>query len=90
MSIHTIWASNLKDREAKDHFNKTVINTLGHDPVIRRYKEILDKKLDSLELFTTDTTSFDNPNWAVRRAYVDGQHAILKQLIELLETPKDA
>jgi hypothetical protein len=77
----TLWTKHIKDQEAKENFERQIINSI---PVLERIQDILKEDLDTLDKVEFSTKAYDNPNWAYRQAHVNGYKTAYKNLDKLL------
>lgn len=81
----SLWTQHLKDDKAKEDFEKILRNstiTLG------RLREILEKRLDSLERTEVNSKAYDNPNWPYKMADFIGMKRALRNILDLVAFTK--
>ena len=80
--MYSVWTKNIKDEKEKDIFRSRVASA-------RQVLQRLDQIIEEQELDYTDAStglkSFDNPNWALRQAYVAGYIARGKSIRNLID-----
>jgi hypothetical protein len=80
--MYTKWTEHLTDQSEKEGFEKSVKSAR---PVLNRLRDILkeqDKSIDRAEL---NADAYDNPAWAHKQAFRNGQRAALMRLIDLVD-----
>lgn len=76
------WTKHLKDPQSKKKFEDTV---RASRTALERLYEILQEKEGTLNRTETTVQDFDQPNWAHKQAFRNGQKASLKEMRELLD-----
>src|ERR1043165_1646489 len=76
------WTKNLKTDEEKQLFENRVI---GSKDVLERLTQLIEERTDSIDAQTTTLKSFDSPNWANRRAFMDGFKSCAKIITKLID-----
>ena len=79
--MDTRWFRHLKPEEQKD-FKGAVLNSRT---ALDRLREIITDELRSLDNSETNDNQFEDPNWAFKQSYRNGQRSKLKSLLNLLE-----
>jgi hypothetical protein len=81
-NLPVVWTKHLKDSQSKTDLENTV---RASRTALERLYQILEEK-EGVVLRTEITLSdFDQPNWAHKQAFRNGQRAALKEIRELLE-----
>lgn len=80
--MYTKWTSHISSDKDKELFQNRV---LGSKDVLDRILDILHEDLKSLETIETSLSSLDQPNWALRQAYITGDKNRLKTIIKLVD-----
>ena len=75
------WIKHLPPQE-KDNFETTLRNSTI---VLDRLREILFEHLRSIETKEYSETSYENPSWACKQAFLNGRKAELTKLIKLTD-----
>lgn len=83
--LATEWTKHLRDKEAKEDFERLLRNSTIS---LGRLREILEEKLEALDRSEVKTEVYDSPNWAYKQADVNGCRRILMNLIQMLEFTK--
>lgn len=76
------WTKNLKTTEEKQLFENRV---LGSRDVLERLTQLLNERTESIDNQTTTLKTFDSPNWANRRAFMDGFKSCAKVINKLID-----
>jgi hypothetical protein len=76
------WTKNLKTDEEKQHFEDRIRSSKD---VLERLMQLLKERTDSIDMQTTTLKSFDSPNWANRRAFMDGFKSCSKIINKLID-----
>lgn len=77
------WTKHLTDEEDKNKFRDSVY---GSKRVLERLKALIDLEVESIDQTERDIKAYDNPNWANKQAFKNGQRSayyILKQMVDL-------
>jgi len=77
------WTKNLKDQDEKSNFENKVKSSRA---VLERLSEIIDDQDRAINTTEISINTFDQPNWALKQAYIQGYKARgnkLKLLIDL-------
>jgi len=77
------WTKNLKTEEEKKNFENKVWSA---KEVLDRQTVLIDERLEHMRKAQHSIKTFDTPNWALKRAFMDGFEscaAINKKLIDL-------
>lgn len=83
--MNSQWTAHLPKEEDKEDFISVVQNSTY---VLGRLHDIYEQKLDSLNREKIQD-GFENPNWALRQAYLLGQIKTLVELQKLTQFAKD-
>jgi len=81
MKISPDWFKHLKGDELKLERKEFVIGQL---PAWKVMKEILQHRLDNLEVHQASKSLYDSPNWAYLQADVNAEARTLRELLILL------
>jgi len=76
------WTKHLKDKSAKEDFEKLLRNSTIS---LGRLREILEEKLTALDRSEVKSDVYDSPNWAYKQADVNGMRRVLMNIIALLD-----
>ncbi len=76
------WVKNIKDEQEKKDFEKSV---RAQRWVLDHLHSILKDEEQSLDRSETDPKCFEDPNWAYKQAYKNGQRAVLNKVIKLID-----
>lgn len=80
--MYSIWTSNLKEEKDKELFRSKVTYS---KTVLQRLDQIIEEQAKELTDSSTSLKSFDNPNWALKQAYIQGYIARGKSLRKLMD-----
>lgn len=81
--IKTVWLEDIKDPKEAEKFKKTLATYL-RDPVFSKFKDILVKKLESLEYAEINPETYKNQEWAYKMAHQNGYKQALIEVMTLL------
>ncbi len=79
--MYTIWTKHLTDQSEKEGFEKSVKSAR---PVLNRLKDILKEQEKSLDRYELLEGEYDNPAWAHKQAFRNGQRSALIKLLDLV------
>lgn len=79
--LNTVWTRKISDPKKKEEFEKAI---RASTTMAQRLLEILDEEEASLDSSSLSVNEFDNPNWALKQAYLMGDKARIKKLRDLL------
>jgi len=80
--LNLTWTKHLQNEDQKEQFELVLRNSTH---VLGRLKAILKEELIALEGKETSIADFDSPSWAFKQAYLNGDRARLKKVLNLLE-----
>jgi flagellar biosynthesis chaperone FliJ len=80
--VYSIWTQNLKEEKDKELFRNRVTNSKA---VLQRLDQIIDEQSKELTDSSVNINSFNNPNWALKQAYIQGYLARGKSLRKLMD-----
>ena len=81
-TIPLVWTKHLKDPKKKEDFELSVRNS---GIALSRLIEIVNEKLIGLDNSETSIKDFDDPSWAFKQAFKNGQRTGLKEIRSLLD-----
>lgn len=81
--LPTPWIRHLKDQSKKEEFEAAV--KASSTALSRLYDLVLEKEADIYNHETSVTTDFNDPSWAYKQAFRNGQKTSLKEICQLLE-----
>lgn len=87
-NLNLLWTHGLKDEEQIEKFTQHLVS-LRTTPALRRLKQILKQRLDTLRRMEESTKQYDHPNWNTMTAHNNGQRQELGLLLELLTFVED-
>lgn len=70
--------------EGKKNFHQLIV-TNATNKVIIRLREIIEQQKKEIERLELTPAEYDNPSWATKQAYFNGQKYAMKQILDLLE-----
>lgn len=79
--MYSIWTSNIKDEKDKESFRNKVTYS---KTVLQRLDQIIEEQERELTDSSISPNSFNNPNWALKQAYIQGYIARGKSLRKLM------
>lgn len=82
------WVSHLKNvsqKQKEEYVQAIKASTLYSS----RLEEILLQKKDTIERTELSAETYDNPNWANKQAYFNGQKSMLQYVIDLVRSVKE-
>ena len=80
--LSVVWTRHLKDESKKEEFEKTI---RASTTMAYRLLDILKEEEDALDAKSCSIADFDNPNWALKQAFIMGEKSRIKKLRDLLE-----
>lgn len=80
--MYSAWTKHLKEEKDKESFRNRVLST---KEVLRRLDQIIDEQETELTDSSTSLKSFDNPNWALKQAYIQGYIARGKSIRNFID-----
>lgn len=86
MGVPVQWVKNIKDQKQKELF---IEQLFGCSVALDRLKSILIEELRLLSARELSEEAFDKPNWDYRQAYINGDKARLKKILDLINITKD-
>jgi len=75
------WLKNISDKTKRDEAEVIIRNSTT---ALSRLYDLLEEKEQSINSQEASITDFDNPSWAFKSAFRNGQRASLKEIKELL------
>lgn len=81
-NLPVVWTKHLRDSQSKTDFENTV---KASRTALERLLQIISEKEGVVLRTETNLSDFDQPNWANKQAFRNGQRAALKEIKELLE-----
>lgn len=81
-NLPVVWTKHLRDSQSKTDLENTI---KASRTALERLYQIIDEKEDVVLRTETTISDFDQPNWANKQAFRNGQRAALKEIRELLE-----
>lgn len=81
MKISPDWFKHIKGDEAKLERKEFVVAQL---PAWKVMREVLQHRLDSLEVHRISRTLYDSPGWAYMQADINAETRTLRELLSLL------
>lgn len=81
-SLPLVWTKHLKDPDSKQKFEQSL---RASTTMAYRLLEILDEEERAIESQSCSVKDFDNPAWAFKQAFHQGEKARIRKLKELLE-----
>lgn len=87
-SLPTPWIRHLKDQSKKEEFEQAV--RASSTALNRLYDLVTEKEADIYNHETSAVVDFNDPSWAFKQAFRNGQKSSLKeirQLLEFIKTP---
>lgn len=76
------WTSHLEKPEDKERFEQTIQSS---KPTLDRLKTILLEQEEMIEREELNIHLYDNPNWAARQAFRNGQRKAVRELFKLVD-----
>jgi hypothetical protein len=80
--MYSIWTQNLKEEKDKELFRNRVTNSKA---VLQRLDQIIDQQNKEQTDSAVSPNAFNNPNWALMQAYIQGYLARGKSLRKLID-----
>lgn len=81
-NLPVAWTKHLKSQKEREDFEKVVRNSTL---VLSRLKEILEERLDTIDRMELSHEAYENPAWAYKQAFWNGDRKGLTRALELLE-----
>jgi hypothetical protein len=81
-TLPVVWTKHIKDPDKKQNFESAV---RASTTALGRLIEIIDDEERALESSSLTIKDFDDPSWAYKQAYRNGEKARLKKLRELID-----
>lgn len=81
-SLPLAWTKHLSDPKAKENLELSIRNSTS---ALGRLYQILEDEERALENSSLTIKDFDDPSWAFKQAYKNGEKARLKKLKELID-----
>ena len=78
----TAWTKHLKTAEEIDEFETYVKSSRR---LLNRLKEILDEQITHMDFKEYSAKDFEDPNWAYKQAFRNGQRSTLNALLKLID-----
>lgn len=75
------WLKNISDKTKRDEAEAIIRNSTT---ALSRLYDLLEEKEQSINSQEASIADFDNPSWAFKSAFRNGQRASLKEIKELL------
>ncbi len=82
--MYTGWTANLKEEE-KDEFQRRVWRA---KPVLDRVTNLIEAELKAIEDTERDPKAYDNPAWAFKQAYKNGQRSAYTTIMKFVDINK--
>lgn len=80
--MYAEWTKHIVHPDDKTDWKRDV---KGSKRILDHLLKLLKEREASLDRFTKDTSAYDNPNWAYKRANIDGRYQELKYLSTLID-----
>lgn len=81
--LPTAWIRHLKDQSKKEEFEAVV--RASSTALSRLYDLVTEKEADIYNHETSVAVDFNDPSWAFKQAFRNGQKSSLKEIRQLLE-----
>jgi len=80
--MYSCWTQHIKDDKDKEIFRSRIASSKA---VLHRLDQIIEEQEKDLTDSSTSLKSFDNPNWALRKAYIQGYLSRGKSIRNLID-----
>lgn len=80
--MYSAWTKHIKDEKDKENFRNRVLSA---KEVLRRLDQIIEEQEQDLTDSSSSIKSFDNPNWALKQAYIQGYNARGKSIRNFID-----